>query len=215
MVVLNVPLFKQKKNDMLCGFVCLQMVVNYYGKNLSYNDIVKLANIDSYVGTWFAQTACVALDLGFKTELITYNLSNIYDADISKFRGEKLIKRLRRQKRKIDKLYHPEIEYDIEMIKKGGKLTLKIPTKEDLVNWLKKGIPPIISIKIGPAYGEAPSKKRRKTLDQHAIVIYGYDGKNFLIRDPSPSKYALKKLSEKLLIYSWYRAKAYTLLIYK
>jgi hypothetical protein len=163
-----------------------------------------------------AQMACVALDFGFKTELINYNLSNIYDADIAKLKGKKLIERLKRQKRKIDKKYHPEIEYDIEMIKKGGKLTLRIPTKEDLINWLKRGIPPIISVKVGPAYGSVPSRIRKKgILDQHAIVIYGYDGRNFLIHDPHPGKDAIKKLPEDLLLYSWYRAKAYTLLIYR
>jgi hypothetical protein len=159
--------------------------------------------------------AYVALDLGFKTKLINYNLSNIYDADITKLKGKKLIERLKRQKRKIDKMYYPEIKYDIDMLRKGGKLILKISKKEDLINWLKKGIPPILSIKIGPAYGGVPSKRRRKTLDQHGIVVYGYDGKNFLIRDPHPGKDAIKKLPEDLLIYSWYRGKAYSLLIYK
>jgi len=215
MIKLSVPLYKQKRNDMACGFICLQMVFNYYGKKLTYPQIIKLAKLDPKVGCWWAQMACVALDLGFKTELINYNLSNIYDADIAKLKEKKLIKRLKRQKRKIDKQWYPEIKYDIEMIEKGGKLTLKIPKKEELIFWLQKGIPPILSIKVGPAYGEVPSKKRRKILDQHGIVVYGYDGKNFLIHDPHPEKDAIKKLPEDLLLYSWYRGKAYTLLIYK
>ena len=215
MIKLEVPLYKQKSNDMACGFICLEMVLDFYGKILSYEEIVRLAKLDPFVGSWHAQMASVALDLGFKAELINYNLSNIYDADMANLRGEKLIERLRKQKRKIDKIYYSEIKYDIDMIRKGGKLILKIPKKKDLINWLKKGIPPILSIKIGPAYGSVPSEKRRRTLDQHAIVVYGYDGKNFLIHDPSPNKWALKKLSEDLLIYSWYRGKAYTLLIHK
>ncbi len=44
--------------------------------------------------------ACVALDLGFKAELINYNLSNICDADIAKLKVKKLIERLKRQKKK-------------------------------------------------------------------------------------------------------------------
>ena len=101
------------------------------------------------------------------------------------------------------------------MIKKGGKFKLQIPAKENLINWLKKGIPSILSVKIGPAYGCLPSKTRREILDQHAIVVYGYDEKNFLIHDPHPGKDALKKLPEDLLLYSWYRGKAYTLLVSK
>lgn len=212
---LNVPIHRQKRKDMACGFICLQMVLDYYGKKITYDEIIKLAKLDPYVGSWWAQMACVALDLGFKTELINYNLSKVYDADITKLKGKQLIERLKKQKRKIDKEMHPEIKYDIEMIKKGGKLTLKIPRKEDIICWLKKGIPPILSIKIGPAYGGVPPKQRRKMLDQHGIVVYGYDGKNFLIHDPAPYKWALKKLPEDLLIYSWYRGKAYTLLVYK
>ena len=210
MIKLNVPLYKQKRKDKACGFICLQMVLDYYGKKLSYDEIIKLVKTNL-----FAQTALVALDLGFKTEIINYNLSKIYDADIADLKGTKLIERLKKQKRKIDKQIYPEINYDIEMIEKGGKLTLKIPKKEELINWLKKGIPPILSVKMGPFYGEVPSKTRRKTLDQHAIVVYGYDGKNFLVHDPHPRKDAIKKLPEDLLIYSWYRGKAYTLLIDK
>lgn len=199
---------------MSCGFISLQMVLAYYGKKLTYEEIVKLAKFDPWVGTWFAQTANVALDLRFKTELVNYNLSNIYDRDIAGLVGNTLIKRLQAQKGKIKKSYYPEIKYDIEMIKKGGKFTLKIPTKDDLISWLKKGIPPILSVKVGPAYGEVPAKTR-KTLDQHAIVVYGYDGKNFLIRDPHPGKDAIQKLSDDLLMFSWYGGKGYTLLIRK
>ncbi|MCK5039741.1 MAG: C39 family peptidase [Candidatus Aenigmarchaeota archaeon] len=101
------------------------------------------------------------------------------------------------------------------MIKKGGQLTLRIPTKDDLLSWLKKGIPLILTMKIGPLYGMVPSKKRRKTVDQHGVVVYGYDGKNFLINDPSPARKAIKKLPADLTIYSWYRAKCYTLLVTK
>lgn len=213
-IKLNVPLFKQKSKDRACGFICLQMIFAYYGKRLSYQEIIKLVKIDPFVGDWWAQMAVVGLDLDFKTELVNYNLSNIYDADIVNLKGDKLIKRLRKQKRKIRHQYYPEIEYDIEMTKKGGKFTLKIPTKDGLIGWLKKGIPPIISIKVGPAYGETPSKKR-DSLDQHGIVVYGYDGKNFLVHDPYPGKDAIKKLPEDLLMFSWYEGKAYTLLINK
>ncbi len=215
MMKLNVPLHKQKKKDNACGFICLQMVLDYYGKKLTYNEIIKLARLDPNVGCWWAQMASVAIDLGLKADLINYNLSNIYDADIAKLRGKNLIERLKRQKGKIDKMYWPEIKYDAEMIRKGGKLTLKIPKKEELIDWLRKGIPPILSIKIGPAYGGVPPKARRKILDQHGVVVYGYDGKDFLIHDPSPNKWALKKLPDDLLVYSWYGGKAYSLLIHK
>jgi len=215
MIKLDVPIHKQKSKDMACGFICLQMVLDFYGKKLTYKEIIKLAKLDPWIGCWWSQMASVALDLGFKAELINYNLSNIYDDDIAKLRGKKLIERLKAQRRKIDKTYHPEIKYDIEMINKGGKLTLRIPTKEDLINWLKKEIPPILSIKVGPAYGGVPSKKRREIFNQHGIVVYGYDGKNFLIHDPHPGRDAIRKLPENLLLYSWYRGKAYTLLVYR
>lgn len=192
----------------------VDIVLAYYGKKLSYNEIIRLAKLDPYIGCWSAQMADVALDLEFKTELINYNLSNIYDSDIANLEGDNLIKRLRKQKRKIKKLYYPEIEYDIEMIKKGGRFTLKISTRDDLIGWLKKGIPPILSVKVGPAYGGVPSKAR-KSLDQHAIIVYGYYGKNFSIHDPHPGKNAIKKLSDDLLMFSWYEGKAYTLLIDK
>ena len=76
MIKLSVPIYKQKRKDMACGFICLQMILNYYNKKLTYNEIIKLAELDSKVGCWWAKMACVALDLGFKAELINYNLSN-------------------------------------------------------------------------------------------------------------------------------------------
>ena len=69
--------------------------------------------------------------------------------------------------------------------------------------------------KIAPVYGEVPSEQRRKTLDQHGLVVYGYDGKNFLVHDPSPRTWALKEIPEDIFMYSWWRGKAYALLIRK
>ena len=109
-----------------------------------------------------------------------------------------------------------DIDLTKEFINKGGKFSLRITKKEDLINWLKQGIPPILVIKIGPAYGKIVSKERReKSIDQHGIVVYGYDGKNFLVHDPNPEENALTKMPEDLFMYSWYRAKCYTLLIRK
>ncbi len=212
-IKLDVPLFKQKKKDMACGFICLQMVLAYRNKILSYDEIIKIAKLDPYMGCWWAQMACAALDLGYKAEYINYNLDNTYDAEIASLKGEKLIERLKKQRENIDPQYHPEIDYDIEMIQKGGKFNLSIPQKEDLIGWLKRGIPPILSVKVGPFYGHAI--KNRKTLDQHGIVVYGYDGKDFLVHDPNPREDAIKKISEDLLIYSWHHGKAYALLIDK
>ena len=215
-IKLKVPLYKQKSDDMACGFICLQMVLAYYGKKLSYEEILKYAKIDKFFGCWWAQMGSVAIDLGFKAELINYNITHLFDADISKLKGKDLINRLENQKVRIDKHLHRDIDLTKEFINKGGKFSLRITKKEDLINWLKQGIPPILVIKIGPAYGKIVSKEQReKSIDQHGIVVYGYDGKNFLIHDPNPKENALTKMSEDLLMYSWYRAKCYTLLIRK
>lgn len=88
MIKLYVPIYKQKRKDRACGFICLQMILDYYNKKLTYNEIIKLAELDPKVGCWQAQIGRVALDLGFKAELINYNLSNIYDADIAKLKGK-------------------------------------------------------------------------------------------------------------------------------
>lgn len=99
-IKLNVPLLKQKEGDKACGFICLQMILNYYGKKIKYNEIINLAKIDSIIGSWWAQMALVALKLGFKTELITYNFSKIYERDMIRIKNKKLIKRLEKQKKK-------------------------------------------------------------------------------------------------------------------
>ncbi|MCK5290063.1 MAG: hypothetical protein KAJ56_03880, partial [Candidatus Aenigmarchaeota archaeon] len=53
-IKLDVPLFKQKKNDMACGFICLQMVLAYHRKILSYDEIKKITKLDSDMGCWWA-----------------------------------------------------------------------------------------------------------------------------------------------------------------
>jgi len=52
MIKLYVPIYKQKRKDRACGFICLQMILDYYNKKLTYNEIIKLAELDPKVGCW-------------------------------------------------------------------------------------------------------------------------------------------------------------------
>ncbi len=68
---LSVPLLKQGKFD--CGPIALKMVLQYFNKDISYNQIIKeIGGIKKY-GVKTISLASFAKKLGFKVECYSYN----------------------------------------------------------------------------------------------------------------------------------------------
>ena len=135
---LFVPLLKQGKME--CGPTSLRMVLKYFGKNITKEEIIKKIGLKKY-GVRTIDLANFARNLGFKVYCYSNN--------------------------KILFL---------------GKANIKKPSKSDILNFLKIGLPVIISIRSYVLFNEERSE------EGHFIVIVGYENKKFIYNDPYVGK---------------------------
>ena len=74
---INVPFLENKAND--CGPTALQMVLNYFGKEVSLQKIQQAAEIEASGITWTIGLAKAAAELGCKVEFFTTKLGAVHD----------------------------------------------------------------------------------------------------------------------------------------
>ncbi len=150
---LAVPLLKQ--NKMTCGITALRMVLLYFGKNISSEEIIKKVGGIKKYGVRTIKLAEFAKNLGFKVYCYSYN--------------KKLAK---------------------------GKARIKKPSKLDIIKFLKKKLPVIISVRSFLLFNEEPSKAG------HFIVITKYEKGRFWYNDPDDGKQ--HKIKEDELLFAWF-----------
>ncbi len=202
---LNIPTQKQEKESMHCGIACLKMVIDYYGKELNYNNLINDFKIYEE-GVYTADLGKKALDLGFRvrfmhhnTKLLDKSVTNITEKNIDKLRP--FLKKERSEKQRL------EISKEIEFIGKGGKFSSSIPKLSIVDSAIKKKIPIILTVE-NKSFREYPNKK-----SNHFIIIIGKEKNNYILRDPSPDYKDTYQVSRDKLLLSWYLSGAYTLII--
>jgi len=148
-----VPLLKQ--NKMTCGPTALRMVISYFGKQVSEEEILqKIGGIKKF-GVRTIKLADFAKSLGFKTYCYSYN-------------------------KKLSK----------------GKAEIKKPSKFDILKFLKKKIPVILSVRSFILFNKKPSN------NGHFIIITKYEKGEFYYNDPNDGK--KHKIKEADLLFAWY-----------
>jgi len=214
---LNVPRFKQQR--ITCGPSSLKQVLSYYGKNIPLNDMLKEIEMTKY-GTWMSNLAIYAENLGYKTKIITFD-TNILDPTWIGLPKKKLIRKLKLRFKTIkNKEHEPLAEY----LENGGTLEIKIPTKEMLINYLNKGIPPIISLSctsLWKTIRRVPDTLKSTDIKGkhigHYLTVNGYENGKFLIVDShwKHSKKGIYKVSVNDLLFAWYFWGGWLLIIEK
>lgn len=150
---LSVPLFKQ--NKLQCGPTALRMVLYYFDKEISQDEIIrKIGGIKKY-GVRTIKLSDFAQKLGLKTYCYSYN-------------------------KKLSK----------------GKAEIKKPAKSDIIKFLKKKLPVIITVRQFLLFDKEPSNLG------HFIVITKYENGRFWYNDPEDGK--LHKIKEDELMFAWF-----------
>lgn len=173
-----VPLIRQEKNSSDCGIVCIAMILKYYGIKKSIEEIKKDVDVFKGVGTYMPQLGSYFLSHNFDIEIVTMNPhlfnSSFKNASQKKIRThlETLLNETTKTERKTS------LKFFIDYMKSGGKITVKIPTIEDMKNELKHKQPLISLLTTQVLY------KKKIGFNFHYQVITGVDKKSVLVNDP-------------------------------
>jgi len=75
MMRIEVPFYKQT-TVLNCGPMALRMVLDYFGEDLSIEELEKITEIKNGKGLWSIQLAIASSELGYKAEFYSKNLSS-------------------------------------------------------------------------------------------------------------------------------------------
>ncbi len=171
---LKVPLVLQEgMSD--CGQACIAMIMHFYGSEMSI-ERVKDDLGKSSKGTYISTLGKYLLSKNFDVELVTFCPDTLVKSELPMDPREYL-GRLKRNPYCADKYKRLK-----DFSKKGGVITLDIPTLEDIAMEIEAGRPLIVGLTNNFALGNTP------WLNDHYNVVTGIDDAFVYVNDPSYSK---------------------------
>lgn len=182
---LKVPLFRQEPDSVECGLVCLKMIYDYYDVAKSIEEFRKELPTTS-VGTYAPQTGLCLLKDGFKVEIVTHNprLVEKIDKDLTQ---EELLRKFEKKSTSLteesDKL---AMGYFIDFMKNNGKVTVKIPSIDDLKQEIEQKRPILVLLTNAPLTPKNIADLKGKPFGYtfHSMVVVGIDNNKVLVNDP-------------------------------
>lgn len=193
-----------QENEMGCGAAALRSVLDFFGKTASEKDIIHAAggifNNEGYHGILSIHAAVALYKIGFKIHAYTYNMK-LLKPEWVLINSNALIEHLETLKEKLIKARKKTsaniAESMIYLIENKQDIKLKFPKKEDIIYFLKKGMPVLISVRARIFFQNSAIDAE----SGHYLVVSGYDGKNFSVIDPYDGKE--KVVEENLLLLAW------------
>jgi hypothetical protein len=185
--------------DESCGPTCLHAVYQYYGINISRDEVVKTTERSLSGGTLAPMLGKHALNMGFKATLYIYN---ILVFDPSWFDPTQYSKELVMDKLNLQMEYKPDIYTTkdsnamLDFLSLGGELKFQTLSVELLKPWFARGTPIITGLSSTYLYRtprERFSKEGQSIYDDirgtpcgHFVVLCGYDSskRHIMVADP-------------------------------
>jgi uncharacterized protein YvpB len=191
---LNIPLLKQKYKTG-CGLAAMSMVYKYFGKEVSEDKISKEIGGLTKWGSFAAEHALMARNLGFTVTCHSYNLEHFEPAD-AKLSRAGLIKKTKNLIKKEKKAHNRRLLKSIyKVLQSDIDFKMKIPSLNVIKKFLDKKIPVVVAVKSAVLFEE---KKDLKS--GHYIVLTGYKNDKFYYNDPKYGK--AKSISADKLIFA-------------
>ncbi len=198
--MINLSIHSQP-DDETCGPTCLHAIYQYYGLNISLNEVIATIERSASGGTLAPLLGKHALVRGFKTTIFINDLA-IFDP--SWFRekqglannGELMAKLAAQMKyKKEEGIIQSSVAYQ-EYLQLGGKVCSRILSSHLLKDYFKKDIPILTGLSATYLYGSAREHFSpdgvsvyddiRGTPCGHFVVLCGYDDKkkHVVVADP-------------------------------
>jgi uncharacterized protein YvpB len=205
-IKLDVKAFKQESQDG-CGAAALRSMLDFFGKTMSEKEITEKAGGvqkgEGHYGILAINLATMLRKLGYKVHAYTYDMG-LFKPELAHIGRDELIKNigiLKEDLVKSNKKTSESIADSIlHLLENNQDVKIKIPDKEDIIYFLKKGLPVLISVKA--MLLEEDSKINRDV--GHYIVVNGYDEdkRTFSFADPFYGK--VWDVEEMRLMFSWH-----------
>lgn len=186
-------------NDETCGATCLHAIYNYYGLDITLEEVISGLRKSLSGGTLATLVGIHALEHGFNATVYT---NNFYVVDPSWFDkngesdGKLISKKLKEQlKYKKDKHIVSVTQACLEYFKLGGKMCFKTLDSELLDSFFKRNIPIMTGLSATYLYncprevyekGVSRFDDVRGTVCGHFVILcgYGVEQKQVVIADP-------------------------------
>ncbi len=199
---LRVKPFRQE-NEMSCGAASLRSILDFFGKKMNEKEIIRavggIVTDDGYHGILSIHAAVALHKMGFKVHAYTYNME-LLKPEWATIDSNALIEQLKAKKAglpKSKKTSKSILGSMIYLLENKQNIKLKFPEKEDIIKFLERGLPVIITVWAKTIYGNSDPL----ATGGHYLLVNGYDGKNFSVIDPYDGK--KMAIEEDRLILAW------------
>lgn len=194
---------QSQPDDITCGPTCLHAVYNYFNYEITLGKLIKEVPNLEHGGTLAVFLGIDALKRGFKTRIITYNLT-VFDPSWKDLSGTELIGKLHklydyRNSRKLRTAIKAYIKY----IELGGELTMDLLNSDLLNRYFNQNLPLLTGVSATYLYNTKReySVGNKNFYDDikgepagHFIILRGMDGPNNVeVADPYTDNFKQRK----------------------
>lgn len=205
-IKLNVKPFKQESPEG-CGAAALRSMLDFFGKNMGEKEITEAAGGvqkgEEHYGVLMVHMSAASAGMGYAVHAYTYDMG-LFKPEWEKLGREELIRNLEGLKTKLagenKKTSENITDSILHLLKNNHDVKIKVPDKNDIVTFLEKGLPVLISVKAMLLEGDSKIKPDVG----HYLVVSGYeaDKRIFSVIDPFYGKEY--EVEETKLMLAWH-----------
>ena len=206
-IILEVPLLKQPDGSQHCAVASMRMLMAYNGENLSHEEIIKhFPEINKTRIGITPATARFLVENGYNVNYFSHQ--DFLLDDHSEEKTEKDLKFFQDKAETLESGSNVRLQLEqiIKLIEVGGKFSTRLLTLNNINDYLEDRKPVRVGIKPSILLSD------QKYKFNHAVVIAGMRGDEYLINDPSPKSKEPYWVKKEKLLEAW-SANGFTLLV--
>ncbi|MBI5155387.1 hypothetical protein HZA57_09135 [Candidatus Poribacteria bacterium] len=182
-------------NDTTCGPTCLHSIYQYFGDDISLDQVIRETPSLDAGGTLGVHLGCHALRRGYQARMYTYNL-HVFDP--TWFRGDGVDLRAKiaeQMKHKRRAKFRFASKGYLEYLDLGGQIRFRDLSPELIRKYLRRSIPILTGLSATHLYGTMREYGPNGDDDDirgepvgHFVVLCGYDPVNREVRVADPNR---------------------------